>query len=148
MLRWNAKVLALGVMAAVGAIGLSPTAVAQDAADLTQPEGWALPEGDHADLIARGEKLYADASIGTTGNACATCHMDFGNYNQTFLEPYPHFVAMGKNMFDMDEVTAAEMVQLCMVVPMGTDTLPWDSQELAALTAYVFDEQERFVESR
>jgi hypothetical protein len=27
---------------------------------------------------------------------------------------------------------------------MGTDPLPWDSDELAALTAYVEDERERF----
>ena len=117
---------------------------AQDNADLTQPEGWSLPEGDRAALVARGAELFADPSIGESGSSCATCHEDFANYNETFRDPYPHFVAMGKNMFEMDEVTAAEMVQLCMVVPMGTDPLPWDSEELAALTAYVEDERERF----
>ncbi len=29
------------------------------------------------------------------------------------------------------------MVQFCMNVPMATDPLPWDSQELAALVAWV-----------
>lgn len=129
-------VLALATMSAPGG--------AQDSADLTQPEGWSLPEGDRAALAARGAELFADPSIGESGSSCATCHEDFANYNETFREPYPHFVAMGKNMFEMDEVTAAEMVQLCMVVPMGTDPLPWDSDELAALTAYVEDERERF----
>jgi len=131
------------LLAAIGAL-IGASAMAQDAADLTQPEGWSLPEGDRAALVARGAELYADDSLGETGSACTTCHTDFENYNDTFLEPYPHQVAMGVNMFDMDEVTAAEMVQLCMVVPMGTDPLPWDSEELAALTAYVEDEQQRF----
>lgn len=131
--------LLIGALSVAGA-----TATAQDAADLTQPEGWSLPQGDRAALAARGAALFADPSIGESGSACATCHEDFANYNETFREPYPHFVAMGKNMFEMDEVTAAEMVQLCMVVPMGTDPLPWASDELAALTAYVEDERERF----
>lgn len=132
----------------LGALAMSAStldALAQDAAELTQPEGWALPEGDRADLVARGAALFDDPSIGESGSACTTCHTDFENYNDTFLQPYPHGVAMGQNMFGMDEVTAAEMVQLCMVVPMATDVFPWDSDDLAALTAYVEDEQERFI---
>ena len=120
------------------------TAAAQDRDDLVQPEGWSLPEGDRAALVAHGADLFEDPSIGESGSSCATCHADFGNYNDTFREPYPHLVAMGSDMFGMDEVTAAEMVQLCMVVPMSADPLPWDSDELAALTAYVEDERERF----
>lgn len=139
--------LTLGAVAIV-AMMLGSLALAQEAADLTQPEGWSLPDTDRAALVARGAELYQDPSIGESGNACATCHVDFGNYNETFLEPYPHPVAMGQNMFGMDEVTAAEMVQLCMVVPMATETLDWDSEELAALTAYVEDEQQRFAASR
>jgi cytochrome c len=117
---------------------------AQERADLVQPEGWSLPAGDPAALVARGGELFADASIGESGSSCTTCHTDFENYNDTFLEPYPHFVAMGANMFERDEVTAAEMVQLCMVVPMASEPFRWDSDELAALTAYVEDERERF----
>lgn len=139
----------LAVLAATGLAASpvafqAPEAVAQDKADLTQPEGWALPDGDRAALVARGAELYDDPSIGESGSACSTCHVDYQNYKDTFLEPYPHQVAMGLNMFDMEEVTAAEMVQLCMVVPMGSNALPWESEELAALTAYVEDEQERF----
>jgi hypothetical protein len=29
------------------------------------------------------------------------------------------------------------MVNFCMIVPMGDDPLPWNSQELAALASYV-----------
>jgi cytochrome c peroxidase len=130
------------LVAALSVAGAAATA--QDTADLVQPEGWSLPQGDRAALVDRGAELFDDPSIGETGSACSTCHDDFANYNETFREPYPHFVAMGKDMFDMDEVTAAEMVQLCMVVPMGAAPLPWDSGELAALAAYVEDERERF----
>ena len=37
----------------------------------------------------------------------------------------------------VQEVNAAEMVQFCMLVPMGGDSLDWRSKELAALAAYV-----------
>ncbi len=37
----------------------------------------------------------------------------------------------------MQEVNAAEMVQFCMLVPMGGNALDWHSSDLAALTAYV-----------
>ena len=133
------------IVVLLGALAMSASALAQDAADLTQPEGWALPDGDRAALVARGAELYDDPSIGESGSACTTCHTDFENYNDTFLQPYPHGVAMGQNMFQMDEVTAVEMVQLCMVVPMATKPYAWDSDDLAALTAYVEDEQERFI---
>ena len=57
--------------------------------------------------------------------------------NDTFARPYPHYVAMPHQMAGVDEVTAAEMVQFCMLQPMGTDPLPWNFRELKALTAYV-----------
>jgi cytochrome c len=34
-------------------------------------------------------------------------------------------------------VNAAEMVNFCMVTAMNSEPLAWDSEELAALTAYV-----------
>jgi cytochrome c len=55
----------------------------------------------------------------------------------TFSKPYPHYVAMPAQQAGLQKVNAAEMVQFCMAVPMMTDPFPWDSRELAALTAYV-----------
>jgi len=40
---------------------------------------------------------------------------------------------------DVGEITAAQMVQFCMLAPMEAEPLPWDSKELAALAAYVDD---------
>ena len=88
--------------------------------------------------LALGEKLWNDRMLGKSGLACASCHV--GNYAQmqsTFQKPYPHRVAMPSQQAGLSEVNAAEMVQFCMVVPMMTDPLDWDSAELASLTAYV-----------
>ena len=57
--------------------------------------------------------------------------------NASFAEPYPHPVQMAKDRAGLDQVTAAEMVQLCMVIPMQAEPLDYGSIELAALTAYV-----------
>ena len=36
----------------------------------------------------------------------------------------------------IDSITSEGMVQLCMIVPMKNDPLPWESKDLEALTAY------------
>jgi cytochrome c len=112
---------------------------------VTQPPDVDLQAGAQDELRAMGAELYTDETLGTSGLACMSCHADFGNYNDTFNQPYPHFVQMAKGRAGLDQVNAAEMVQLCMVVPMATEPLPWDSPELAALATYVEDERERFV---
>ena len=50
--------------------------------------------------------------------------------------PYPHRVAMAEQRAGVKEVTADEMVQFCMIVPMQAKPLGWSSRELAALSAY------------
>jgi len=99
--------------------------------------------------VAQGEKLWNDKSLGKSGLACASCHV--GNYSQmnpSFAQPYPHRVAMPQQMAHVSEVNAAEMVNFCMMVPMASEPLPWSSQKLAALTAYVKDIQAKFDPSR
>jgi cytochrome c len=44
----------------------------------------------------------------------------------------------------LKQIRMDEMVQICMVVPMAATPLPWDSKELAALTAYVGRVQKGF----
>lgn len=130
--------------AAVLAVAAGAAAQSLDKDKLTQPQGAEYPGADDTAMVAKGEKLFDDPSIGESGLACSNCHQDFARYKDTFKQPYPHFVAMAKGKAGMDEVTAAEMVQLCMVVPMQAEPLPWDSDTLAALTAYVKDERQRF----
>ncbi len=140
-------IMGFGVLSALLVAGhVSVTAQQLDPSLVTQPEGTTLHEGDPSDLLAEGRELFNDEGLGTSGLACQSCHEDFGNYNATFKEPYPHFVQMAKGRAGLEKVNAAEMVQLCMVVPMATDPLPWDSSELAALVAYVKEERELFAE--
>lgn len=99
------------------------------------------------ELAARGAELWADESLsGGDDTSCATCHTGDGTalMNATFAEPYPHSVAMASDRLLVEEVTAAEMVQLCMAVPMNAEPLDYASVELAALTAYVVELQKGF----
>lgn len=138
------------VLATLLTTALPAAAVAQaiDPAQVTRPDGVALHEAPAAELRARGAELFEDTSLSTNGMACATCHADLAQYNDSFAEPYPHAVGMASDMAGLEEVTAAQMVQLCMMVPMAAQPLPWDGVELAALTAYVEAERERFAETR
>ncbi len=92
-----------------------------------------------------GKKLFHDTSLSTNGGSCATCHADHGLFKSTFLQPYPHRVNMAKSRFGLNSIHLDEMVQLCMVVPMESKPLPWNSKELAALVAYVEDVQQSFI---
>ncbi|UXZ54810.1 hypothetical protein LOS15_01885 [Halomonas sp. 7T] len=97
-------------------------------------------------LVERGRALFNDSSLSSNGLSCASCHGADGQsgYQDTFNQPYPHAVAMGTNMFGMETVHADEMVQLCMVAPMEAEPLDWESDELAALAAYVVSIQQKF----
>jgi hypothetical protein len=99
-----------------------------------------------ADLAAMGEKLFSDKALSSSGTtSCSTCHTNgYGMMNATFAEPYPHHVEMAKERAGLEKVTAAEMVQLCMVIPMQNDPLDWNSVELTALSEYVTQLQAGF----
>ena len=97
-------------------------------------------------LITMGEKLWNDKSLSKAGaTSCSTCHTNkYGMMNASFAEPYPHTVAMAKERAGLEKVNAAEMVQLCMVIPMQAQPLDWNSVELAALSEYVTSIQSGF----
>ena len=66
------------------------------------------------------------------------------NLNATFAQAYPHRVAMPYQRSGLDKVDIDEMVQFCMLVPMQADILPWDSNELLALSSYSLVVQQGF----
>ena len=104
-------------------------------------------EGDNAEaLIERGKALFNDPSLSSNGLSCSTCHGADGQtgYQGTFDQAFPHSVHMGLNQFGMETVYADEMVQICMVAPMAADPLAWDSEEIAYLSAFEVDAQERY----
>lgn len=144
-----------GSILIVAAIGLAMSAATLAAGipkeQVTRPEGSQPFQGDQQELVAYGEKLWKDPSLSGKGKtSCESCHR--GNtsmFKKTFLEPYPHLVKMPQSRSKLDAVSAEQMVQFCMVVPMKTNVLPWDSKELAALTAYTVDvAQKAYIESQ
>ena len=109
-----------------------------DSALIVRPKGSSAFEGDSAALLAKGEQLWNDKSISKKGKtACSSCHKtDTKMFKKTFLEAYPHNVKMVNKKANLDSITTEGMVQFCMVVPMKNEPLGWDSEDLAALTAY------------
>jgi len=109
-----------------------------DSALIIRPKGAPAFKGDGDALLARGEQLWNDKSLSKKGKtACSSCHKTSTKmFKTTFLESYPHNVKMASKKAKLDSITAEGMVQFCMVVPMKNDPLPWDSEDLAALTAY------------
>jgi hypothetical protein len=111
-----------------------------DPSRFKQPSGAKLASGSHSELTALGEKLWNwnDRTLGSSGIACSTCHVGgTGQMNDSFDAPYPHYVEMPAQQAGVRQVSAAEMVNFCMIVPMQDEPLPWESRELAALSAYV-----------
>ena len=96
------------------------------------------------ELAKAGEKLWNDAKLSTNGMSCSTCHQSHGAFQKSFAKPYPHQVAMARDKAGMKTVHLDEMIQACMVMPMAAKPLPWNSRELAALTAYTQDVQKTF----
>ena len=116
-----------------------------DPARITRPAGTTLFAGTQAQLIAEGERLWNDRSLGTSGLSCQTCHLNHANFNPSFAQAYPHPVAMAQQRAGVQQVALDEMVQFCMVVPMASQPLAWESKELAALTAYSGQVQQAFI---
>jgi hypothetical protein len=103
------------------------------------------------ELAARGAELWNDKSLSGSGTtACSTCHTGDGTamMNASFAEPYPHPVAMAKDRAGLEQVSAAEMVQLCMAIPMTAEPLDYGSIELSALSARVEQLQSDFDASK
>lgn len=111
-----------------------------DPAAIRRPVGYKPAKGD----AALGEKLWNDTKLSSNGMACSTCHQNHAAFQASFAKPYPHTVAMAKDKAGVKTVHLDEMIQACMVMPMATKPLAWDSMELAALTAYTQSQQKSF----
>lgn len=107
---------------------------------ITRPAGYKPMAGD----AKLGEKLWNDKKLSTNGMSCNTCHANHGAFMASFAKPYPHTVAMAKDQAGVKTVHLDEMIQACMVMPMAAKPLPWNSKELAALTAYALTVQKTF----
>ena len=139
-------VLAIAFSAS-GLLALPAPAAAQtiEPAKVTRPAGTKPFAADPATLLAIGHKRHDDTSLSRNGRSCNTCHTPEDSYNPTFNKPYAHFVQSVKAKTGLEEITAEGMVQFCMISALDAQPLAWDSEALAALTAFVIDRNKRAV---
>jgi cytochrome c len=90
--------------------------------------------GELEDAIAGGQKLFADASLGTNGKSCNSCHTNMGKGEIPFTgrAPFPKVFSMAKKMRTLDQV-----VQGCIMGAMKGNPLAWDDARLTDLVTYV-----------
>lgn len=124
--------------ALIASLGFAACASAAD--ETTRPAGYKPIAGD----AKLGEKIFSDSKLSTNGMSCASCHANYGAFSASFAKPYPHTVAMAKDQLGRKTIHLDEMVQACMVMPMAAKPLPWNSKELAGLTAYLQTLQKTF----
>jgi hypothetical protein len=90
-------------------------------------------------LLEVGNIRHGDTSLSPIGRSCNTCHLHEDSYNATFNEPFPQYVHSVRWKTGLSKITAEGMVRFCMVSAMQNRSLAWDSETLAALTAFVLD---------
>ena len=90
--------------------------------------------GELEDAIASGQKLFADASLGTNGKSCNSCHTSMGKGDIPFngRAPFPKVFSMAKKMRTLDQT-----VQGCIMGAMKGKALPWDDAKLTDLVTYI-----------
>lgn len=115
-----------------------------DATKVLRPAGTRLAAGNHNELIKEGKVLWNDTELSSNGMSCNTCHQNNNAFGASFAKPYPHKVDMVKERSGISKVHLDEMVQFCMLAPMAAKPFPWDSRELAALTAYAAEVQKTY----
>jgi len=124
--------IAAGVAVVIATYGISPGSV-------TRPTDSKPFAGEPAKLLEVGIARHRDTRLSPIGRSCNTCHSEEDSYNATFGKPYPHYVKSVRWKTSLDKITAEGMVQFCMVSAMEGKPLPWDSETLAALTAFVLE---------
>jgi mono/diheme cytochrome c family protein len=136
----------IGTIFVLTTVLASSAAFAQNAAGAAavRPAGYKPKAGDPV----AGEKLFIDKKLSTNGMSCATCHANNASFSEGFAKPYPHKVAMANDDLGIKTIHLDEMIQACMVMPMQAKPLPWNSKELADLTAYVTQVQKSFKPKR
>ncbi len=86
---------------------------------------------DYSKLVSTGEKLWSDNELGKSGLSCMSCHAGHESLNLDKVGPFPHYVGMPDRMVTLDQ-----MINYCMMNPMETDPLPWDSIKMTAMAVY------------
>jgi cytochrome c len=90
--------------------------------------------GEFEDAAARGQKLFADASMGANGKSCNSCHTNMGKGDSPFTgrAPFPKVFSMTNKMRTLDQT-----VQGCIMGAMKGKALAWDDAKLTDLVTYI-----------
>ncbi|MCK4738600.1 MAG: hypothetical protein KAT46_01505 [Deltaproteobacteria bacterium] len=81
-------------------------------------------------LLKYGKKLWNDEKFGKAkGTSCNTCHPNGALLNS---KPYPKYIKMAGEILTVDQ-----MINFCMINPMKTKALKWNSKEMTAIAAYI-----------
>jgi len=101
---------------------------------MAMPAGGATPIREMAIkdavyLVRKGEKLWGDTSLGTSGLSCSSCHPDGAGLKGG---PWPKFIKMADDTYTVDQ-----MINFCMINPMKAKPLEWNSKKMTALAAYI-----------
>lgn len=105
-------------------------------------------KGDYSATPAKiraGEVLFKNTKLSTNKLSCASCHTKGASYKASFSQPFPHKVEMAYENYGLDRVYLDEAIQMCMLGPMASKTLAWNSPELENLVAFVSEEQKKFI---
>lgn len=137
----TSRALIAGGLVLAAAMAFADT---NSAAATVRPIGYKPVKGD----ASGGKVLFNDTKLSTNGMACASCHANNGAFSASFAKPYPHTVAMARDQLGRKSVHLDEMIQVCMIMPMAAKPLPWNSKELADLSAYVAELQKTFKPAR
>lgn len=86
---------------------------------------------NYAAMVKKGKKLWNDKKLGKSGMSCMSCHTDHESLNLDKVDTFPHYVAMPDKVVTLDQ-----MINFCMITPMETDPLPWDSVKMTAIASY------------
>jgi len=82
--------------------------------------------------VALGQKLWSDDEhLGENGVSCLSCHSGFDKLHFEANQNFPHFVPMTG-----DVVTLDQMINYCLLNPMGGKALDPNSREMTAMAAF------------
>ena len=121
--------------AAPGFAGEIPRTERRPGYDFMSRETRAMQDDDSANpgllWVLEGEGLW-NRKIGTAGRACSDCHGDAGTSMKGVAARHPSFDATRGRPVDLEQ-----RINFCRINQQKAQSLPWESRDLLALTAYV-----------
>lgn len=112
---------------------------------IQRPSGFKENYSSTPAKVHSGKALFNSVKLSTNKLSCASCHAKGTGYKASFLQPFPHKVDMAYENYGVDKVYLDEAIQMCMLGPMASKALAWNSAELENLIAFVSEEQKRFI---